>query len=230
MLVAILGDWNTGHVLHGEERPTIVGDPRAVYLRDVRMIHQRERLSLGLEAGNHLASVHPHLDDLQGHSSSEGPLLLRQVDDPHPALAERVEDLVGADLSGSIEGSRGCSPRRARAGRRSWPRSYATPIRCRPRRIAERQSDRPEAPTRQKEGCDRSWSSLVRVKRDQFRTDLPELPLARVQAVPCSAVGVGRSLRQNGEGAYRTHSARSVLGGHVGHGASLLHDQVLTLR
>ena len=31
----------------------------------LRMIHHRQRLPLGLEAGDHLPGVHPQLDDLQ---------------------------------------------------------------------------------------------------------------------------------------------------------------------
>src|SRR5207247_8699377 len=43
----------------------LVGRAGVEDLGDVGMIHQRQRLPLGFEAGDHLACVHPRLDDLQ---------------------------------------------------------------------------------------------------------------------------------------------------------------------
>jgi len=38
------------------------------HLGDVRMIHQRQRLSFGLEAGDDGLGVHPQLDDFERHA------------------------------------------------------------------------------------------------------------------------------------------------------------------
>ena len=39
--------------------------PGVEHLGDVRVVHQGQRLPLGLEAGDHLPRVHARLDDLQ---------------------------------------------------------------------------------------------------------------------------------------------------------------------
>ena len=61
------------------------------------MVHQRQRLSLGLEAPDHLAGVHPRFDDLQRHRALNGPRLLGHEHDAHPAFADLLEQLVRAD-------------------------------------------------------------------------------------------------------------------------------------
>ena len=62
------------------------------------MTHHGQSLALGLEAGDDLLCVHPHLDELQGDSTLDGGLLLGQVDHAHAALAQAFEQAVGADL------------------------------------------------------------------------------------------------------------------------------------
>ena len=42
-----------------------VGRAGVEHLGDVRMVHHRQRLPLGLEAGDDLPRVHARLDDLQ---------------------------------------------------------------------------------------------------------------------------------------------------------------------
>ena len=44
-----------------------------------------------------LFGVHSELDDLEGDAALHGLDLLCEVDDAHAALADRFEDLVGAD-------------------------------------------------------------------------------------------------------------------------------------
>ena len=61
------------------------------------MVHHRQGLPLGLEAGDHLPRVHARLDDLE----RDGPLdrlgLLGHEDDAHAAFADLLQQLVGAD-------------------------------------------------------------------------------------------------------------------------------------
>src|SRR2546423_586181 len=45
--------------------PTIVGGAAVEDLGDVRMVHQRQRLPLGLEAGNDLAAIQAWTDHLE---------------------------------------------------------------------------------------------------------------------------------------------------------------------
>ena len=76
-LVAILGEGDALNQLHHEVGPTVFGGSRIMYLRDIRMVHQCQGLLLRFEAGNHLAGIHPRLDDFQRHLAAHWPLLLR---------------------------------------------------------------------------------------------------------------------------------------------------------
>jgi hypothetical protein len=66
-------------------------------LGDVGVIHERERLALGLEAGDDLLRVHPGLDDLEGDAARDRLGLLGDVDDAHPAFADLLAELVAPD-------------------------------------------------------------------------------------------------------------------------------------
>ena len=61
------------------------------------MVHHRQGLPLGLEAGDDLPRVHARLDDLQ----RDGPLdrlgLLGHEHDAHAAFADLLQQLVRAD-------------------------------------------------------------------------------------------------------------------------------------
>ena len=61
------------------------------------MVHQRQRLALGLEPGNDLFGVHAQLDDLEGHPPLHRLLLLGHIDHPAAALADLLQQLVPAD-------------------------------------------------------------------------------------------------------------------------------------
>ena len=78
------------------------------------MIHQRQRLPLGLEAGDHLPRVHARLDDLQGHLAAHRLLLLGDEHQPEAPLADLLHELVGTDdcarsleWAGSVPGDAG---------------------------------------------------------------------------------------------------------------------------
>ena len=66
-------------------RPVQIGVP----WRDVRMVHQSERLALRLEPSDELLRVHAELDELHGYRALDRLFLLGQPDLPHAALAER---------------------------------------------------------------------------------------------------------------------------------------------
>ena len=61
------------------------------------MVHHRQGLPLGLEAGDHLLAVHARLDDLQRHQPAHRPLLLGHIDEAHAPFADLLQQLVGAD-------------------------------------------------------------------------------------------------------------------------------------
>ena len=66
---------------------------------DGRMVHQRQRLPLGLKAGDDLGGVHARFDDLQRNLSVHWPSLLREPDFSHPAFAYELEEAVGTIVS-----------------------------------------------------------------------------------------------------------------------------------
>ena len=61
------------------------------------MVHQRQRLPLGFEAGDHLPRVHAGLDDLERHLPLDRLGLLGHEDDAHAAFADLLQQLVRAD-------------------------------------------------------------------------------------------------------------------------------------
>jgi hypothetical protein len=61
------------------------------------MFHHRQRLPLGLKAGDELPRVHSQFDQLDGDEPADGLLLLGLVYDRHPPFADGLEDLVWAD-------------------------------------------------------------------------------------------------------------------------------------
>ena len=64
------------------------------------MIHHRQRLTLGLEAGDHLPAVHAQLDDLESDAAFHRLALLRHPDFAESALTDFFEQLVAADHPG----------------------------------------------------------------------------------------------------------------------------------
>jgi hypothetical protein len=70
------------------------------------MVHHRQRLPLGLEAGDHLSRVHAGLDDLERHLAADRLGLFGHVDDAKTPFANLLKKLVGADLSAGALGPR----------------------------------------------------------------------------------------------------------------------------
>ena len=65
MLVAVFGDFDAADEFHDKIRPTGFRRPGIEYLGDVGMVHQRQRLPLGLKPGDDTFGVHARLDDFQ---------------------------------------------------------------------------------------------------------------------------------------------------------------------
>ena len=66
------------------------------------MVHHRQRLPLRFKAGDHLAAVHPRLDQLQGHLAFDRLGLLGHVDHAHPAFTDDLQQFVRADLGARL--------------------------------------------------------------------------------------------------------------------------------
>jgi hypothetical protein len=94
----------------------LLGDARVEDTGHVGVAHDRKCLALGLEAGEDLAAVHAGLDHLERHAAADRLDLLRQIDDPHAAFAEGLQDAVVTDpLRARVRCVRGFG--RGRAGR-----------------------------------------------------------------------------------------------------------------
>src|SRR5262245_35226759 len=98
-IVAELRDGHAAHQLHPDVRPPRLRRAAIEDARDARVIHQRQRLSLGLEPRDHLARVHPQLDDLERHAPPHRLLLLGQINHAEAALADLAHELVRADAA-----------------------------------------------------------------------------------------------------------------------------------
>ncbi len=64
---------------------------------DIGVIHQGQRLTLRLEAGDDLARVHARLDDLDRDVPADGPFLLGHVNHAEATLAQLLQELVRTD-------------------------------------------------------------------------------------------------------------------------------------
>jgi len=83
------------------------------------MIHERERLTFGLEAGEDLAAVHPGLDHLECDLPPHRPLLLGGPHFAHSAFPQLLQQAVVAehrrvDWRGRLTADRGHLPGRQR--------------------------------------------------------------------------------------------------------------------
>ena len=74
--------------------------PASKIFGDVRMVHHRERLPLGLEPGDDLPAVHAQLDDLEGDAAFDRLALLGHPDFAEAAFADLFQQLVAADHLG----------------------------------------------------------------------------------------------------------------------------------
>jgi hypothetical protein len=64
------------------------------------MVHERQGLTLGLEAGDDPRRVHPGLDDLEGNLAVNGLCLLCEPDLSHASLAHQLHKAVSAERTG----------------------------------------------------------------------------------------------------------------------------------
>ena len=97
---AVIGDGRSSNQLHDEVRPAMVVGSGIEDPGDVRVIHLGEGPPLGLESRDDAVGVQAALDELERDLALDGLRLSGQVHDPHPALTQGLEDLVGADALG----------------------------------------------------------------------------------------------------------------------------------
>ena len=121
--------------------------PRIEHLGDVRMIHHRQRLALGFEAGDDLLGVHAQLDDLERDAAAHRFLLLGHVDHAAAAFADFLEQFVAADAVAQCHrfSDRRCGGGEVAGHQPATERGWAFQRNCpRPRRASS-----PSAPAEQ---------------------------------------------------------------------------------
>jgi hypothetical protein len=115
--VAILCDGNAANQLHDEVRTAGFRRSGVIHLSNSWMIHHGQGLPLRLEAGNHLASVHTQLDDLERHLPVDRLSLLGHVDDREAAFTDQFQELVTPNPRAGTLDDRGMVQSRADLGR-----------------------------------------------------------------------------------------------------------------
>ena len=87
--VAVMGSPRT-YSIAKYGRPSAVAPPSKTR-RDGWVVHQRQRLAFGIEAGEHLRSVHARLDHLDGDLPPHRLRLLGQPHLTHAAFAQPLQ-------------------------------------------------------------------------------------------------------------------------------------------
>ena len=118
VLVAIGRDGQPGDILHHEIGAPVERRARVEHLGDVRVIHQRQRLALGLEPRHHFGAVRAGPCQFDGDPTPHRLLLLRQPNLAHSADADQFEQGVRPD---DVGGGRPSRKARSARGLRSTP-------------------------------------------------------------------------------------------------------------
>ena len=95
-LVTVLGDGHATDEFHDKVGPAGFGGAGIEHLGDVGVLHERQRLAFGFEAGHDLFRVHAQLENLERDSPRDGGALLRHVDHPVTALTDLLQHFVRA--------------------------------------------------------------------------------------------------------------------------------------
>ena len=105
-----------------------VGGAAVVDAGDVGVVHQGQRLPLGVEPGQHRPRVHAGLDQLERHLPLDRLGLLGPVDGAHAPLAEDFEQRVPAGDDLAHAGSAGAVGLRAPASVKSAPSDLSSAV------------------------------------------------------------------------------------------------------
>ncbi len=91
VLVAVFSDFYAPDQFHHEVRPAALRRSRIEDVSDIRMVHQRQGLPLGLKAGNDAFRVHARLDHLECNTPVDRLLLFGHVNSPATAFADLLQ-------------------------------------------------------------------------------------------------------------------------------------------
>ncbi len=88
---------NPGDQFHHKIRLPRRGRPGIEDTRDLRMVHHRQGLPLGLETSDHFRRIHPGFDQLQSHPPPHRMLLFGDINLPESPFADRFHQAIMAD-------------------------------------------------------------------------------------------------------------------------------------
>jgi len=97
------------------------------------VVHHRQGLAFGLEAGNDLVAVHAGLDDLERDLAADRLELLGHIDHAHAPLADLLEQLVRANDCAGLFRERRCIDRGRRLGQRTLKKTAGLVVRLQQR-------------------------------------------------------------------------------------------------
>jgi len=120
--IAVIGDANSPNQFHDEVRAAGFRCAAVVDLGDVRVVHQRQGLPFGFEAGDDFTRVHAQLDDFEGHATPDRFLLLGHPDVPEAAGTDFLQQFVAAYAVALLFGQRVGRPVRRLGRRAGWSR------------------------------------------------------------------------------------------------------------
>ena len=132
LLVAEPGDRLALDQLHDEVGPARVGRPGIEHPGDVRVIHQRQGLLLGLEAGDDLCESMPGLISFSADGALDRLGLLGEEHGSHAPLADGPHQCVRTD---DAAGALGSGFRPARPDRVPWSPSASPALHGRQKRL-----------------------------------------------------------------------------------------------
>ena len=117
VLVAVVGDLDAAHEFHDKIRAAGLGGTGIEHAGDIGMIHQGERLTFSLKAGDNAFGIHAQLDDLEGDPAVDGFFLVGHEHHAAAAFADFLEQLVIADAGAqAFQGGVRAGRRRSRSG------------------------------------------------------------------------------------------------------------------
>ena len=97
MRITVVGDRHTADQLHHEVGAAGGGASRVEHAGDIRVIHQGQSLALGLEPSDHVAGIHPRLQDLERDLATDRLGLVGDENQPESALADLFHQPIRPD-------------------------------------------------------------------------------------------------------------------------------------
>src|SRR6267143_1630023 len=97
ILIAMISDLDSANQFHHEIGPSAFGGAGIEHMRDIRMIHQRQYLSFGFEAGDDRLRIHSRFDYLDRHLPAAWLLLFGHENHSATAFTNLLQQLVAAN-------------------------------------------------------------------------------------------------------------------------------------